>query len=228
MGDAGNAGPLDNSILTNIQITPTRTIMNITAGPIDITVTYLSPIEVCSSGYHLFGPIDLNLPDSLPTPSNSLLHSLISLWKQSQTTAEHMPCRYTPTLMEVSRPFSISIRGFYFQFAEWLSDNTGDSMDWNSQVIDTIIYHEIFLGTPQVLSESSQIAKDSTVYHAMLLVSLATHSYEPLTSIVKRNDMTWEVEAYTDTRLEFGSTGKLRNRALEGPRAIGEYVAASL
>lgn len=33
-------------ILNNIQITPTRTIMTMTAGPVDLTVTLLSPIEV--------------------------------------------------------------------------------------------------------------------------------------------------------------------------------------
>ncbi len=37
---------LNRTILTNIQVTPTRTIMNIMAGPLDLTVTFLSPIEV--------------------------------------------------------------------------------------------------------------------------------------------------------------------------------------
>lgn len=37
---------LELPVLNNIQVTPTQTIMTITAGPIDLTVTYLSPIEV--------------------------------------------------------------------------------------------------------------------------------------------------------------------------------------
>ncbi|KAJ3557496.1 hypothetical protein NM688_g1439 [Phlebia brevispora] len=44
----GNPNPpsgLHRSILTNIQITPTRTIMNLTAGPLNLGVTFLSPIE---------------------------------------------------------------------------------------------------------------------------------------------------------------------------------------
>lgn len=45
MGDVEQPYPLNFSVLTNIQVTPTRTIMNITAGPIDLTVTFLSPIE---------------------------------------------------------------------------------------------------------------------------------------------------------------------------------------
>ncbi len=48
LGDAGAPSGLVRSVLTNIQVTPTRTIFNITAGPIDLTVTFLSPIEVRS------------------------------------------------------------------------------------------------------------------------------------------------------------------------------------
>lgn len=46
LGDPAQPGGLNRSVLTNIQMTPTRTIMNMTAGPIDLTVTFLSPIEV--------------------------------------------------------------------------------------------------------------------------------------------------------------------------------------
>lgn len=48
LGDSGTPGGLNNTVLNNLQVTPTRTIMSITAGPIDLTVTYLSPIEVRS------------------------------------------------------------------------------------------------------------------------------------------------------------------------------------
>lgn len=46
LGDVGVPAGLDSTILNNIEITPTRTIMSITAGPIDLNITYLSPIEV--------------------------------------------------------------------------------------------------------------------------------------------------------------------------------------
>lgn len=48
LGDPGAPSGLHRSILTNIEITPTRTIMNMTAGPLDLTVAFLSPIEVCA------------------------------------------------------------------------------------------------------------------------------------------------------------------------------------
>lgn len=170
MGDAGNAGPLDNSVLTNIQITPTRTVMNITAGPIDIIVTWLSPIEVCAPWRCLCGQIDLTLPESPLILLSSPLLSLTLLWKQGRTTATPMLFRSTPMSMEASCPFPVSTRRSYSKIAEWLSDDVGDIMNWNSRVTDTIIYHEMFLESPLSFSESAQIVQDSKIYHAMLLV----------------------------------------------------------
>ena len=46
LGTPAAPAPLKRSILTNIQITPTKTILSLTAGSIDLTVTFLSPIEV--------------------------------------------------------------------------------------------------------------------------------------------------------------------------------------
>ncbi|KAI0696707.1 hypothetical protein BC835DRAFT_1414100 [Cytidiella melzeri] len=45
LGDPSMPAGLNRSVLENIQLTPTRTIMNLTAGPIDLQVTWLSPIE---------------------------------------------------------------------------------------------------------------------------------------------------------------------------------------
>ena len=41
--------------ITNIQITPTRTIFVMRVGPMNITVTFLSPIEVRSSVVEWYG-----------------------------------------------------------------------------------------------------------------------------------------------------------------------------
>ena len=48
LGDLQNTilPDINRTILTSMRITPTRTIFNITAGPVDLTVTFLSPIEV--------------------------------------------------------------------------------------------------------------------------------------------------------------------------------------
>ena len=46
--DPNQSGP-NVSTVTNVQITPTRSIYAITAGPMNLTVTFLSPIEVSLS-----------------------------------------------------------------------------------------------------------------------------------------------------------------------------------
>lgn len=44
LGNDSNLGTPAN--ITNIQFTPTRTIFVMTAGPMNVTVTFLTPIEV--------------------------------------------------------------------------------------------------------------------------------------------------------------------------------------
>ena len=46
LGDAVVPQDLVDTVLTTIQITPTQTILTVTAGPIDLTITFVSPIEV--------------------------------------------------------------------------------------------------------------------------------------------------------------------------------------
>ncbi|KAI0088041.1 hypothetical protein BDY19DRAFT_1057674 [Irpex rosettiformis] len=45
LGNPGAPGNLNRSILTDLKLTPTRTILNATAGPVDLQITWLSPIE---------------------------------------------------------------------------------------------------------------------------------------------------------------------------------------
>ena len=57
LGQPATSTFLNHTILSNIQITPTRTILNITAGPVDLTVTFLSPIEASFTPYeHVYLP----------------------------------------------------------------------------------------------------------------------------------------------------------------------------
>lgn len=45
LGDPSNVAQ-ERAILTDVRITPTRTILNLTAGLMDLKITFLSPIEV--------------------------------------------------------------------------------------------------------------------------------------------------------------------------------------
>ena len=44
--------PSNHSNITNVQITPTRSIYTMEAGPMNFSITFLSPIEVRISLYH--------------------------------------------------------------------------------------------------------------------------------------------------------------------------------
>ena len=46
-GNPAQPSDVKRAVLVNVEMTPTRTIFNITAGPIDLYVTWLSPIEAC-------------------------------------------------------------------------------------------------------------------------------------------------------------------------------------
>ena len=75
LGDPASPGGLNRSVLTNIQITPTRTIMNMTAGPIDLTVTFLSPIEVCC--IPISCPLDSLTSTKADGPREAILRILV-------------------------------------------------------------------------------------------------------------------------------------------------------
>jgi hypothetical protein len=42
----GNA--INNATLTDVEIMPTKTVFHINAGPMELNITFLSPIEVCA------------------------------------------------------------------------------------------------------------------------------------------------------------------------------------
>lgn len=85
LGTSTTPGDLNDTVLTNIQITPTQTILSIVAGPIDLIVTWLSPIEVFCLTISLWFPLIVG--PSRPIPSSS--HSLSRIYpsKRRRTTA---------------------------------------------------------------------------------------------------------------------------------------------
>ena len=71
-----------SATITDVQITPTRSIFSMQAGPMNITVTFLSPVEVrtqSSLRAHHMNPL---LPGSRMTGSSSRSRSRISPSKQ--------------------------------------------------------------------------------------------------------------------------------------------------
>lgn len=79
-----------------VQFTATQSIFVMTAGPVDLTVTFLSPVEVSIHGpYYL--EEGTNTLNSLPTLSNSPFRSPILPYLRLQTTEGRTLCRSTRT-----------------------------------------------------------------------------------------------------------------------------------
>lgn len=74
--------------LTNIQLTPTCTIFEMQAGPVNLTITYLMPIEVCYCA-HDTSPVDGFLVQPSDWIQQSLPFSYVSLEVVSTDGAPH-------------------------------------------------------------------------------------------------------------------------------------------
>ena len=88
--------------ITNIQITPTRTIFVMQAGPMNVTITFLSPVEVRSSRVVMA----CSLPEdggaiSPTTGSSSRSRFPTFLWKLDPLTETATLCNCTQILLQV-------------------------------------------------------------------------------------------------------------------------------
>lgn len=81
------------SVLTEREVTPTSTRFRYTSGPMDVNVTFLSPIEVSRLQILSFRS-NSAIIHSLPIGSNSRCHLLISMWKQPLLTGSHMMFKF--------------------------------------------------------------------------------------------------------------------------------------
>ncbi|TFK80597.1 hypothetical protein K466DRAFT_605206 [Polyporus arcularius HHB13444] len=150
MGEDGAADGI--ATVTDIQITPTRTIFTMQAGPMNLTVTFLSPVE----------PSDW--------AKQSLPFSYLSLEAHATDGASHSVQVYSDVTGGVQIIATWFVR-FIDQSLEWLSGNRAIPMQGSSQTTSGTIYHEFALQSPQPNVEIDHQALDVTGYYAMSLVS---------------------------------------------------------
>ena len=105
------------------------------AGPVDLTVTFLSPVEVCKFLSCQYGPISSNLqPDDLVR--QSLPFSYMALSAASNDGAGHSVKLYT----DIS--------------AEWISGDDSLTANWTTDA-GTIVTHQVQLQSQTPFTESS-------------------------------------------------------------------------
>lgn len=168
MGENGAADGI--ATVTDIQITPTRTIFTMQAGPMNLTVTFLSPVEVrsCLSSHQLEST-DTAAQKPSDWAKQSLPFSYLSLEAHATDAASHSVQVYSDVTGGV-QIIATCVR-FIDQSLEWLSGNRAMPMQGSSQTTSGTIYHEFALQKPQPNVEIDHQALDVTGYYAMSLVS---------------------------------------------------------
>lgn len=162
LGGTGNA-----TLLQSSQVTPTRTVFMIQAGPVLLNVTFLSPIEVCPLLLYL--KIPSKASTSLTIWSNNPCHSHIFMSMFNPPTAQHILCNCTQMSAAVS-VYSYGYLHLVTFSAEWVSGNRKNIAFWNTTQTGQSVYHQIHRQTPQSMQETANVAEDGIFYYAMRTV----------------------------------------------------------
>ncbi|KIK65890.1 hypothetical protein GYMLUDRAFT_239572 [Collybiopsis luxurians FD-317 M1] len=130
------------------QVTPTRTILNLSAGNMTMNVTFLSPIEVgvafaWSHPRFLFFGIRTQ-------PDDPVLQSFPFTYIYFEASSMDG----SPHLLQIYQDIS----------GEWLSSDITNIMMWNTTTSNSIIYHEGQCSPVQYMTEINNMAEDGVVY----------------------------------------------------------------
>ncbi|KAF7335620.1 hypothetical protein MVEN_02216900 [Mycena venus] len=134
------------STLLGITVTPTRTILALQAGPMQLNVTFLSPIEMI--GYA------------------SPFHSAIYTWTQFRRTGEkHNIQLYTDINAGAFLFYERDDGSSCFCIAAWVTNSSSTEIEWDSKQTTNAAYLQARSSTPR--STFTDVAEDSLVFHAI-------------------------------------------------------------
>lgn len=140
---ASNVAPAVN--LTNTQVTPTQTVFTFSAGPANLIVTFLSPIEVgrCFFFFRVASWFLVWYRGMIP--SSNPYHSRILRWMSVSLMVCHIMCKFTWTSVEVCFPTVMNAERFLILCSIlWRMDHGGhdryDFLDYQ--------YHRLILISP--------------------------------------------------------------------------------
>jgi hypothetical protein len=166
-------GPKEPFIYVNITdttITPTQIVLTTQAGPMQINLTYLNPIEVRLQSSIPF-IIHMSIFQSPVISSGNLYHFHTSQSLQHRLTIQPTKCKYTRTSLEVREVVLRNMSCLVDITAEWMSGNRTQDIQWNVTSNTNVIYHTVTLENPVMFSEVGVQAEWGTLYYAMTSVS---------------------------------------------------------
>jgi hypothetical protein len=155
---------------SSIAITPTQTVVTARAGPMQVNLTFLNPIEVrfhSSSTFNIYIRIIL----SPKIGSSNLSHFRTWLSPQLPWTAQAMLCRCIQMSAEV-RAIVLRSPSFSPNFVtEWSSGNRSQTILWAPTSNANVVFHSVTLQTQVKFTEVIDQAEWGTLYYAMQAVS---------------------------------------------------------
>ena len=154
---------------TSIAITPTQTVVSARAGPMQVNLTFLNPIEVCFHSFLTFNVhIRIILSPKIGSGNPSHLHTWLS--PRTPLTAPVTLCRCIQMSAEVRAVVLQSPPLHFSLVAEWNSGDRSQTILWNSTSNSDVIFHRVTLQAPSLFTEVIGQADWGTLYFAMKAV----------------------------------------------------------
>jgi hypothetical protein len=152
-------------------MTPTQTVVTAQAGPMQVTLTFLNPIEVRFFHSSLTFNVYIRIILSPKIGSSNPSHFRTWLSPQTPPTAQVILCRCIQMSAEVraivlrSPPFCPSF------VTEWNSGDRTQTILWTPTSNADVIFHSVTLQTQVKFMEVIDQAEWGTLYYAMQAVS---------------------------------------------------------
>jgi len=155
---------------TSITITPTQTVVAARAGPMQVNLTFLNPIEVRFHSSVVFN-VYTRIISSPKTGSSNPSHFRTWLSPRRPRTAQVMLCRCIQMSAEVR---AIVLRSLLFCpsfVTEWNSGDRTQTILWTPTSNADVVFHSVTLQTQVKFTEVVDQAEWGTLYYAMQAVS---------------------------------------------------------
>jgi hypothetical protein len=156
---------------TSIAVTPTQTVVTARAGPIQVNITFLNPIEVrvhSSVTFNVYIRIILSPEIGSSNPSHS--HTWLS--PRTRLTAQVTLCRCIQMSAEVRAVVLRSPSLLLSLVTEWNSGDRGHTIQWSTSLDADVIFHRVTIQTLEFITfhEGWDQAEWGTLYYAMKAV----------------------------------------------------------
>ena len=168
----GVQGNVSDANVTNRVVTPTQITLTAQAGPIEVNVTFLNPVEVRSKAFNSL-VLDSLGHFSQTIGSGNQYHSHTSPLRQTRLIVQLIKWKCIPTLVHVCKIVFGSI-AYLLKIVDWAPGENiaSDFMVWNVISNDEAIYHTVTYLEPVLFSEDSYQAGWGTFYYATKAVRI--------------------------------------------------------